>query len=373
MTATSRKIFFLVTHSSAGGAQEVWANLAESFRERGHDVQLLALYPLRQDVRLTSEHLPWRYVAEAQPRSPLAAATLLKRLVGLIRRERPAYIFTAMPAANVIGAVAAKLAGTGTRVINSHHSPPLTHSGLTQRLDRFTGTLSNVDAIVCVSRAVAQQLDDRSSAYRRKRVIIHNALPPAVERQLGELQQQRNRRTDRPPTLVATGRLSPEKNYPTLLQAMRNMPRVQAVIIGTGSEESRLRQLAQELGVADRVDFLGLKPRREALELLAGGDVFVQVSLFEGHSLALIEAAKLHLPLVVSDAAGQVEGVTSADGTPCGIIVPALDAGRLAVEVTQLFASPEELQHWSRLAAKLGAEATYATMITAYERLVLAA
>jgi len=148
------------------------------------------------------------------------------------------------------------------------------------------------------------------------------------------------------------------------------MPDVVVRIVGDGSEAPALRALAVELGVADRVQFLGFHPRAEALEVLARGDVFVQPSLFEGHSLALIEAAKLGLPLVVSDARVQVEGVSGPDGPLCGVVVGVHDDRSLAREILRLLDDPAHYAAAAARATALGAAATYGAMITSYERLM---
>jgi glycosyltransferase involved in cell wall biosynthesis len=363
----ARSIFFLVSHSSAGGAQEIWVNLAEAFRLRGNPVHLFALYPLRSTVRETPADLPWRYVLERRPAGPIAMWRLLRGLVQLIRRERPDLIVTAMPAANVLAAVAARLAGTGTRVVISHHSPVETHNPLLNRIDGFAGSLGSVQAVVSVSDSVAKTLERKPAAYRGKRQTIHNALPPTIEARLAALAAARGdgARTGR--TLVATGRLAAQKNYPLLIRAAVHMPDVAIEIVGNGPDEAALIDLAAELGVAGRVRFLGHQPRLDAMEILARGDVFAQVSLFEGHSLGLIEAAKLGLPLIVSDVPVQIEGITAADGERCGIVVGTDDAVGLGRAVTDLLNDPVARAHRSAQARKLAAGATFDRMVERYE------
>jgi glycosyltransferase involved in cell wall biosynthesis len=366
----TQSVFFMVSHSSAGGAQEIWVNLAEAFKRRGEQVQLLALYPLRETVRETPADLPWRYVIEQRPRTPFAMLAMLRKLVTLIRSERPDLIVTAMPAANVLAALATRLAGGHTQVAISHHSPTDTHNLILNRFDGVAGVLRSVRTVVSVSNSVAGTLDGKPAAYRAKRRTIHNALPPLIETQLAGLAGERAGAHAHGRKVVATGRLALQKNYPLLIRAAVHMPNVAIEIVGNGPEEAALTALARELGVADRVRFLGHRPRTEAMGILATADVFVQVSLFEGHSLALIEAAKLGLPLVVSDVPVQVEGITRADGTRCGLVVGIDDAAGLGRTLTGLLDDPAALDHWSRLAASLGDEATFDTMVDAYQGLL---
>lgn len=365
-----RSIIFLVSHSSAGGAQEIWANLAEGFLARGERVQLMALYPLRADIRTTSPDLPWRYVVEKQPRDPLGAARMLAALTALIRREKPDVIFTAMPAANVAAALCARLAGGHTKVITSHHSPVGTHSRLLNTADALTGSLRSVATVVSVSEEVGRSLESKPAAYRAKRRTVTNAVPPRIETLLADLARQHAPRVARSRTVVATGRLAAQKNYPLLIRAAALMPDVTVRIVGDGPDRAALEALAAELNVTDRVAFLGHRPREEALAILAAGDVFVQVSLFEGHSLGLVEAAKLGMPIVVSDVPVQVEGITAKDGTACGLTVAIDDAAGLAAHVNHLLGDAQAYDHWAGLARKVGAESSYEAMMDAYRALV---
>jgi glycosyltransferase involved in cell wall biosynthesis len=142
------------------------------------------------------------------------------------------------------------------------------------------------------------------------------------------------------------------------------------VIVGTGPEEDMLKTLAAELGVTDRINFVGHRTRKEALEILSSADVFVQPSWFEGHSLGLIEAAKLQLPLVVSSVPVQIEGITAEDGTQCGIAVDPSDDKALAREILRLLDDTSYFSTWTDRARHLANAITYENMILAYEELV---
>jgi len=125
-------------------------------------------------------------------------------------------------------------------------------------------------------------------------------------------------------------------------------------VVGIGPDEQALRQLAAVCGVGDRVHFLGWRSREETLALMASSDVFVQPSLFEGHSLALIEAAKLGLPLIVSNVPSQAEAVLRRDGTPCALMHEHNDDRGLAACVSQMIADRAKREHFHRLALPRG-------------------
>ena len=365
-----RRAMFLVSHSSTGGAQEMWANLADGMRRRGHTVQLAALYPNGRAERTTPQELPWKYALPERPRSVGGFLKLVLSLADMFRNEAPDIVYSALPAANVLAPIAARLAGCRCRIVTSHHSPAETYNRLLDRLDGLTGRMKNVSVIVTVSNAVHRSHEAKSRAYRMKRHTIYNALPPQIEDQLCKLSRRHDRRSAIDRTLVATGRLAPQKNYPALLRAVAHLPDIRVDIVGNGPEERYLKDLAHRLRVSDRITFHGFVQREEALNILSRGDVFVQPSLFEGHSLALVEAAKLGLPLVVSNVPVQIESITSANGEPCGMVVDANDDRQFAAEIKRLMDEPAHYAEYAQRASKLAQGISYGSMIAAYEALM---
>ncbi|MFZ3482958.1 glycosyltransferase [Sphingomonas sp. 3-13AW] len=367
MSDHDNTIHFAITHSTAGGILELWADIAEGLRERGHRTAGLVLYPPPDPDAKAADEEEWHPVVSRRPRSPIAALRMVAALVGYLRRHRPAVVVSSMPAANVLLPIAVTVARVPTRVFVSHHSPISTHNRLLDRIDGWTGCLPCVAGIVSVSHAVTATLSGKPDAYRAKTRTIHNALSERIERLLDTLPRRHG--ADGPLRLVAIGRLAYQKNYPVLIRAMAHVPDAVLEIIGGGEEHAALSALIAELGLGDRVTLCGLLPRNVALAKAASADVFVQVSRYEGHSLALIEAARLGLPLIVSDVAVQVEGVTAEDGTQCGIIVPLDDPRALAAAIMEM-RQPATRAHWAALATHLGGEASNARMLDAYEALL---
>lgn len=360
----NRPIVFLSTHPS-GGIRELWINLAEGFRLAGEDARLVAFYPAPSQPAGTGA-IPWHHFLPARPRGAKGQLELLGAIARWLRRERPHAIVTAMPAANAMVPILARMFSPATRIITSHHSPVETHSPVFNALDGLAGSLSNVAAVVSVSEAVSQSLSAKSSAYLAKRRVIHNALPPAIETMLDGMAPPLPRERPLRRRLVATGRLAYQKNYPMLLDAMARLADVELDIVGVGPDEADLRAQAARLGLSGRVHFHGFMPREDALSILAKGDAFVQVSRFEGHSLGLIEAARVGLPLVVSDIPVQIEAITARDGERCGVAVPLDDPGALALAIERLLGDSAQYGEWSALSRRIAEEAGFADVMRRY-------
>jgi glycosyltransferase involved in cell wall biosynthesis len=374
MTATADperrpRIAFVATQSGSGGVRELWTNLADGFAREGHEVRLAALYGSPLDAADVAPP-PWRLIVARRPRDPLGALRMARALGGWLRRERPDVVFTAQPVANVLVPLFARLSSPATRVVVTHHSPVGTHHPAVNAVDGLSGRLGNVAGILSVSDAVSLSLAGKSAAYRAKRVTVRNALPPQLAARLGAIRSARGPRSPAARRLVTTGRLAGQKNYPLLLRAMALLPDVSLDIHGSGPDEAMLRAMVATLGVAPRVRFHGARARDELMPLLADGSVFVQVSLFEGHSLALVEAATLGLPLIVSAVPEQIEAVTLPDGARCARTVPVDDPEALARAVRSLLDDPDAYRDACVDSVRLAECWTFTDMLGAYRRLV---
>ncbi len=129
-----------------------------------------------------------------------------------------------------------------------------------------------------------------------------------------------------PWTLLSVGRLVPRKGMDTVIRALPRLPGVRYRIAGTGPDEARLRALAEDMRVADRVDFLGRVPEARLPQVYREAHLFVLPTReeaggrsVEGFGIVYLEAAASALPLVVSHAAGVAEHLRRHD---IGRIVP---------------------------------------------------
>lgn len=137
------------------------------------------------------------------------------------------------------------------------------------------------------------------------------------------------------PKLLAMGRLHPNKGFDVLLRAMALLPRGHLYLAGAGPEDAALRALAAELGITDRVTFLGW--RRDIGALLAAADIFICSSRHEPLGNIVLEAWSAAKPVIAAAAQGPVELI--ADGAD-GVLVPREDAPALAAAVGTLAENP---------------------------------
>ena len=159
-------------------------------------------------------------------------------------------------------------------------------------------------------------------------------------------------------TLVFLGRVNWKKGLDTVINAMPQWPDVRFIVAGNDEEglTPRLRELAERIGVADRVEFRGPVYGAAKNELLARGTLFVLMSTSENFGNAVLEALAMETPAVLSRGVGLAEDVVRAKAGVIGLDeVPALldDAPRRA-EMGRNGRSLVELQFaWPRVAEQM--------------------
>jgi 1,2-diacylglycerol 3-alpha-glucosyltransferase len=160
--------------------------------------------------------------------------------------------------------------------------------------------------------------------------------------------------------VAALGRLAPEKSVDLLMEAFaevaRTEPLARLLVVGSGPSEAGLRRRAGEPDLAGRVHLTGQRPRREALALIKGADLFLGASRTETQGLVLAEALAVGLPVVALDGPGVSDSVR--DGID-GVIVSAVPAAdrraRLAEAVRELCRDPDRRASLAA-AARTGAD-----------------
>lgn len=286
--------------------------------------------------------------------SPLNDLRAFIRLVGEMRRARPQIVHTHMAKAGLLGRLAAAVYNMtrGSRprakVVHTYHghvlegyfSPVMTRLfiGFEQLLSRVT------DTIVAISPAIERELRDHFGIGRadQYRVIPlgFDLTPFAAINEATRVRARQDLHLAAGADVVCTvGRLTAIKQHrlflETIAQAARTRPALVALIAGDGELRSTLEHYAAELGIADRVRFLGW--RRDLATIYAASDVFLLTSRNEGTPVALIEAMASGVPGVSTDVGGVKDVIVSSDS---GARVVEHSADALAVPLVRYLADP---------------------------------
>jgi glycosyltransferase involved in cell wall biosynthesis len=138
------------------------------------------------------------------------------------------------------------------------------------------------------------------------------------------------------PLLVTPGALIPRKGQRMVIEALATMPKAQLLLAGSGADESSLRALARDRGLAPRVHLLGQVSHALLPTLMCAADVMVLPSSSEGLANVWVEALACGTPIVVPDVGGACEIVKDRSAGR----IAARDASAIAAAVADILATP---------------------------------
>ncbi len=326
-----RLLFVITRGDEAGGAQTYVRDLAGALARHGHDVVVVTGTSGTLTSQLAEAGVPVVVLpALVREIHPLRDVAAVRELSAVIRRYRPQLVSAHSSKAGIVGRLAARRAGIPC-VFTVHGwafnpSEPWPKRWLYRTIERCMAPLAS--RIVCVSDDSRKRGIAAGIAPHRL-VTIHNGIPDIEV----TLRAQPGRRG--PLRVITVARFAPPKDYRTILLALQGMPEVLLDCVGNGPLLPEMRALAREIGMADRVRFLG--HRDDVPRLLAGAHVFVLSSRSEGFPLATLEAMRAGLPVIVTEVGGAPEAVVPGI---TGYTVPPGDPEALRLRLRQLAADP---------------------------------
>ncbi|MEA1833324.1 glycosyltransferase [Methylobacterium durans] len=324
--AQIRSVAIYVPCLQAGGAERVAAVLATGLHRAGVATTLIV------DAERPENR---GFVAAGVTMVVLGGghADNTRRLARWLRANGPDIAMAIDAPASVKLAAAKMLARGRTRIVLSYHG----HAGIVRgRLGNAAFRLAFLltrfaDRTVCVSEGLARRLveDWRASAARIE--SIPNPIPVEHAHAAADAADL----ATRPPTIVAVGRLVPEKGYDSLIRALTLLPGdVRLTILGDGPERPALQRAADEAGVAGQVSLPGFA---EPWPAYGAARVFALSSISESFGNVVVEALASGLPVVATDCGGPGEIL---DRGRYGTLVPVGDSAALAAGLGAALADP---------------------------------
>jgi len=335
-------IAIFVSFSGTGGVERMIGNLTEGLTALGCQVDLLL-------VKTHSAHMGFLPATVNIVRLGVShTMSSLPSLVRYLRRERPVALLATKDRANQVAILARGLAGVPTRVVlrmGTTLSAALTGK---HRLQEWLWYLPMrlmyplADAIVAVSNGVAADLAEITGLPQTHFQVIPN---PVITPKLSMLAREPINHPwfadDEEPVIIGVGRLTRQKDFPTLLKAfalVRRKSPCRLIILGEGRDRHRLQALAAKLGVENDVDLLGFVSNPYAY--MARADLFVLSSLWEGLGNVLVEALALGTPVVSTDCPSGPREVLQ--NGRYGRLVPVGDVDALVEAMLATLANPPD-------------------------------
>ncbi|UEM24091.1 glycosyltransferase [Skermanella mucosa] len=323
-----------------GGAERVMLALATGIARRGYPVDLVLV---RREGAYVDDIPPGIRVVELGTRRTVNSIVALARY---LRRERPAVLLTALVHVNIAALLARLLAGGRTRIAITEHNQISRNMGakanstlrMAYRLVPYL--YPRAAKIIAVSGGVADDLTRFAGLDRARIDVAHN--PVVTPDLLTRAAQPVNHpwfAEGEPQVILGVGRLSPQKDFATLLRAfarVRAERPARLLILGEGALRPELERLADELGISSDVQLPGFVDNPMAF--MAKASLFVLSSRFEGLPTVLIEAIACGTSTVSTDCPSGPREILE-DGR-LGGLVPVGDPGALAHFIEQGLDNP---------------------------------
>lgn len=400
-------VAFVLPNLAGGGAERSILTVANGLIERGHKVDIVLLgarvhYPAEvphkarlfvvdrksddrttksaeaQDVLANSIQLSvrpksrdWLNIMDALGWDPLCLpeARLLRYVRAVatyVHRERPDCMVPSLPRAKIVALLACRLSGP--------HPPPVVPTirndvGQGRRRAHrrsYRRLFGQAAHFVCVSQGVADGLIRMIGVPSNKVSVIHNpVVTPELTMRMARPASHPWMEDGGPPVILSAGRLSAQKDYPTLIKAFSRVIEerpCRLIILGEGPRRRQLARLIKNLGLAERVSLPGWADNPFAF--MSRAALFVISSRYEGLPGVLIQALACGCPCVSTDCpTGPAEIL---QGGKLGPLVPVGDPLQLAEAITSVLERPANNQLLRDGAARFAAEQS----VLAYERLL---
>jgi glycosyltransferase involved in cell wall biosynthesis len=358
----SVRLLLVVDSLEARSAERHVVDLAVALRRRGYEVTVASSIADGLSEPLERADIPVRplLARRVKRRLSLAFAWRLRRL---IKRGHSDLVHAH------IYASAAATANAGVPLVISEHTEALWQPRSARMVCRWV--YARAEHVIAVSTAIRRRLIERDSVPPQRITVIPNAVTSAAtaSHALPSLPAGWHN----VPLVGVVARLQPEKGVAAFLKAAACVaplfPEVGFLVIGDGPLREELKTLARQLGLEQRVHFLGHRPDARALiELL---DVLVVPSFTEGSPLIVLETMAAGVPVVAS-AVGGIPDQVRHDKE--GLLVPPGDPRALGDALLRLLRDPDYARSLGeagreRVASELG----YANMLQRIETVYRAA
>ena len=348
------RVLHIIDSLNRGGAEVMLTAMAPRFRLRAVTCDVIALVrkPTPLEGSMLQQGISLRYTGVQGLYSPRQISALSELLGGYD------VVHVHLFPAQLWVAIAAVESKCRTPLVTTEHNTWNSRRHWWLRpADRWM--YSRYNRIACNSEATARSLVQWCPGVKEKIALIPNGVPLEDFEEAQPVTPEVSRKAVR---VVFVGRCVPQKDHATLLRALSAVPDAHLLLVGDGPLRPKLEQLAQALGIRQRVSFLGW--RADVAAVLKGSDVYVQSTHSDGFGIAACEAMAAGLPVLASDVPGLAEVVSGA-----GILFPPGDDKALTQHLAALVRSPELRRKMSRASLRRAREFNIEATVDGYTRL----
>ena len=346
------KVMWFIKGLGTGGAERLLTTSIPYIDRNRFDYEVAFCVASQSDLvpEFKKAHIPVFCLdmeSNCDPRIPY-------RLLRLIQDREPQVLHTHLPFTGILGRVIGRICGIKNIVYTEHSVLEMYHP-LTRFFNLITYPL--IETPIMVSEEVKHSVMKHRMARGKCPIVIHNGVDLIHVNLSRECQDKIREDLGIPANHKVIGNVAhirPEKGHTYLVKTAKLVinqhPDVTFVIVGredAHGEISRLKKLAEELGIQQRIIFTGFQ--RDVFKLMSIFDVFILTSLYEGLSVALLEAMSMGKPAIAPRVGGIPEVIK--DGLS-GFLVPARDPETMAEKISQILKSRALYNKMSRNAVQ---------------------
>ena len=301
-----KKILHVITSLEIGGAEKLMVDLLPRLKSAEYDVELLVFNGVRTIFTEQIETNGIKIISLSKSRNVYNSVNIIK-LIPIIRKYD--IIHTHNTACQLFVPIAKILSFSKVKLVTTEHSTNNRRRGnkLLRLVDKWMYDKYNY--IICVSDIVKVDLNNHLRNKRMKDKIT--AIPNGIDCSLFINAQPLSLKNNTDVVILMVARFAYPKDQETVIQSMAFLPtNVSLFFVGEGEEMKRSVELANAMGISDRVHFLGL--RTDIPQLMKSADIIILSSHYEGLSLSSLEAMSSGRPFVASDVPGLREIVKDA-------------------------------------------------------------
>lgn len=324
-----------------GGSERIGVDVAKELRRRGYRVLCFSFYDSNGPMRAELEQAGIRCldVNYQTYRGWYKRVTYQWRLTRILRAERVQALHVHHATALILCGIPARLAGVKRLVMSEHGLHQLKDNRRYRRSAAFYCQFAT--SITAVEPGQVQYFHNELGVPARKLHYVPNGvrLPTRTAQRVTQARQALGLQ-DGSFAFFFVGRLAPEKDLGTLIEAFAQLPsevaeRSRLYLAGDGDQRASLVAHCAALNLDNRVTFLGA--RSDVPDLLMAADAFVMSSRTEGLPMAMLEAMAAGVPCVAT----AVGGIPELLANDRGLCVPPANPTLLAAAMAQLAGSPQ--------------------------------
>jgi len=328
------KILYLIDRIKAAGAQKHLIELIKALDKTKFQPHLCLL---EKSSALDDLGIPV-YCLNVKRIYGISGINGLLQLVRLIRKEKFDIVHSYLFSENILGTIAAKMAGVKV-MITSRRDTGLLVQGDWEHILAYRSTNRWVDKIVCVSEAVMKVALAKEKAEPGKLVVIYNGVdidrfshqPSAISHQL----RQNLGIKDDESVVGMIANFSWVKGHKDVIDVARivlkEVPNTKFIFIGEGPLKGSCQASAVRHQLEDKTLFLG--SRQDISELLSIMDISLNASYSEGMSNTILESMAAGVPVVATAVDGNLETVSDNE---TGFLVPPKNAATMALAIMKI-------------------------------------